>query len=153
LGDLTVSTIATLIVTAALSNFLFVSPNQPEQAGQQKPMAELVFSPLPVAPAGYFSLESSPEPAGKAPVKEKPAREQAAVHKTGRNTAKPGDIAPIQTTVDPPLQLIGASFPTPVDTDRPPASTATSGYVQSAAAILRPLQAIAGHIAWLVPKL
>jgi hypothetical protein len=154
LGELTVSTMATLIVTAALSNFLFVAPNRPEPSTPRRPVGDLVFWPLPVAPVANFSRESaSPEPAGKVPLKEKPAREQAPPHKTIRGTAKPGDVAPIQTTIDPPLQLIGASFPPSAVANKPPASTGASGYVQSAAAFLRPLQALAGHISWLVPKL
>jgi hypothetical protein len=154
LGELTKSTIATLIVTAAFSNLLFVTPNRPEHGPQQRPTGDLVFSPLPAAPAVNFSLDSSlPEPAGKMPLKEKPTREQAAAHKSLRSTAKPVDVAAIQTPAEAPLQLIGASMTTPPVADKPAASTAASGTIQSAAAILRPLQAIAGHISWLLPKL
>jgi hypothetical protein len=153
LGDLTVSTIATLIVTAAFSNLLFVTSNRPERGVQQGPTGDLVFSPLPAAPAANFSLDSAlPEPTGKMPQKEKPAREQAAAHKSLRSTAKPVDVTPIQTPVEAPLQLIGASMTTPPAGDKPAATTASST-IRSAAVILRPLQALAGHISWLLPKL
>lgn len=155
LRDLTVSTIATLIVTASLSNLFFFASERPPAPLRNPLSSALIFSPIPAGP-----LNSTLEPVNIVAervntglVREKLGRDQSGPHKPLRGLSKAIETAPMISPVQPPLQLAGANAAI-IEEKLPPSGEASGNLKHgfSMGIILKPIYAIAGQLSSLVPK-
>jgi hypothetical protein len=159
IGELTVSTLATLIVTASLSNLFFASRTAPTAVAHFNADA-VIFSPQPIGPGnnGLESLGIEATVAGR----DKVARDQNSSRKIPHlpiRTVELAAPAPATPPLQPPLQLSGATIAATSPIAEPGATTsADAPLVQSerfrpVSFIFRPIHAIAGQLTWLLPKL
>jgi len=151
-GELTVSTLATLIVTATLSNLFFASRPVPSATTAHPTADAILFSPQPIGPGnnGLEPVTLTAEPTLPA----KAARDQAGLRKLPRpqvRIVEPAALAPAGPAIQPPLQLTGANIAaaTPmIDAgEKHPAE-----HFRPAALVFRPIHAIADQLGWLLPK-
>ncbi len=162
-GELTISTLATLIVTASLSNLFFAS-RTPPSAPVARPNADaVIFSPHPIG-SGNNSLEPLSLSSEVAlPGRDKVARDQNGSRKIPRppiRTAEPAAAVPASAAppVQPPLQLSGANIaaaspiPEPGDDNPPHTPLLQPERFRPVSFVLRPIHAIAGQLTWLLPK-
>jgi hypothetical protein len=163
-GELTVSTLATLIVTAALSNLYFAARTAPS-APIARPSADaVIFSPQPLGP-GNNGLE--PVTLGLEPVtaaRDRLTRDLSSGRKIPRppvrnvEPAAPVAVALPAPPIQPPLQLSSASMVAapsstePSDNAAADAPAAPSGRFHPVTIIFRPIHTIAGQLSWLLPK-
>jgi hypothetical protein len=153
-AELSISILATLIVTALLSHLLFSIPTVPAALNRSIPSA-LIFSPNPVAPAS-FNLQSPNivgEVANTGLGRDKLARDRG-VHRIPHAAVPALEPAPTPTPIPPPLQLSGASVAHVMNPEKPPGSDGLLKSVPtlSTVSLFKPLQTMVGQLSWLLPK-
>jgi hypothetical protein len=159
-GELTVSTLATLIVTAILSNLFLVSRTVPSAPTAYRNADAIIFSPRPIGPGnnGLEAVNVVVEPVALG--RDKAAREQSArkIPRPPARIVEPAPIAPAVPLVQPPLQLSGASIAAATPTIEPNEKSAAVGSLtqsepfRPASLVMRPIHAFVGQLTWLMPR-
>jgi hypothetical protein len=155
-GELTVSTLATLIVTASLSNLFFASRPVPSAPLGHRNADAIIFSPQPIGPGnnGLEPVNLGTEAA--VPGRDKIARDQNIPRKIPLPPIRTVDPAPLPPA--PPVQLTGANIAAAAPVAEPSDKTSADAAVvqpehfRPISLVFRPIHAIAGQLAGLIPK-
>jgi hypothetical protein len=150
LSELAISTIATLIVTASLSNLLLNRPPAPKRLAG---VNGFLFSPIPMVPANYglepTNIVTDLSNTGQLREKREPNGPRKLSHSTIR-AIEP--VMPATIPLQPPLQLSGAITAATAPGERPAAGIELSDRLPATAIVLKPIVAIAGQLSSLLPK-